>query len=147
MSSPQSLSMLAAMCAGVAGATAAWLVLRPPRRVGSRIRPYVQVARSRLGAGDADAAVLIAGGSARNPFIDVFAPIGQRLAGVLGRHRGQATCKPGCSSKEPARPRGRGLNPLGNAANGADRGQVASPSDGSVPMRPITGVAKWGRVG
>jgi tight adherence protein C len=79
------VALIAAVVAAIAAATGARLALSPPRPVGRRIRPYVQVARARLGAGDADAAVLIAGTAARNPFIDVFAPIGRRLATILGR--------------------------------------------------------------
>jgi tight adherence protein C len=79
------LALTAAAAAAIAGATAARLASSPPRPVGRRIRPYVQVARARLGAGDADAAVLTAGVAGRNPFIDVFVPIGRRLATVLGR--------------------------------------------------------------
>jgi tight adherence protein C len=79
------LGLTAAVTAAVAAATAARLVRRPPRPVERRIRPYVQVARSRLGAGDADAAVLVAAPPIGNPFVEVFAPIGHRLATILGR--------------------------------------------------------------
>ncbi len=84
MSSLQPLGVFAALCAAVAAAAAARLAVRPARRVAGRIHPYVQLARSRLGAGDADAAVLLPH-AGRSPVAEVVAPILQRVAHGLGR--------------------------------------------------------------
>ncbi len=77
--------VLAAMCAAVATATAVGLVVRPPRRVAVRVRPYAQLSRSRLGTGLADASVLASYGRPGGAVGAVFGPIGRRLAEVLGR--------------------------------------------------------------
>lgn len=72
---------VAALAAGVAASTAARLVVRPPARLGPRTRPYVQLARSRLGAGDADPAVL--DHRPRAAAAQVFGPMARRLADSL----------------------------------------------------------------
>ncbi|HSH58359.1 MAG TPA: hypothetical protein VK988_01720, partial [Acidimicrobiales bacterium] len=54
-----------------------------PLRV--RVRPYVQLSRALLGAGNADAAVLVRPEAAGGTVFEVLAPIGRRLARGLGR--------------------------------------------------------------
>jgi len=76
--------VLTALSAAVAVATAVGLVLRPPRRLPVRIRPYAQLSRSRLGAGYADTAVLAAPSAPSGVLADVLGPIGRRLAEGLG---------------------------------------------------------------
>ncbi|MDQ3569792.1 MAG: type II secretion system F family protein [Actinomycetota bacterium] len=78
-------SVLAALSAAVAVATAVWLVLPPPRRLAVRITPYAQLSRSRLGAGYADTAVLVPPSAPSGVVADVVGPIGRRLSEGLGR--------------------------------------------------------------
>lgn len=77
--------LLAALCAGVATATAVGLVLRPARPLRVRVRPYVQLSRARLGAGNPDAAVLVGPDGVGGTLSEVLGPIGRRLAVGLGR--------------------------------------------------------------
>lgn len=75
--------VMAAGAAGVAAASAVGLVVRPPARLGPRVRPFAQLARSRLGAGDADPAVLL--DRPRAAAAELAASAARRLAGVLAR--------------------------------------------------------------
>lgn len=51
MSAPLPAIVLATLSSSVAAATTAWLVVRPPRRLASRVRPYTLASRTTLGAG------------------------------------------------------------------------------------------------
>lgn len=81
---PDARVLVAGLSAAVAAATAVGLVARPPRRLGLRVRPFAQLARSRLGTGSADAAVLQVDGPAGNSVARVLGPPLRRLAHVLG---------------------------------------------------------------
>lgn len=74
-------TVAAALAAALAASTAARLALRPPARLGPRTRPYSQLARSRLGAGDADPAVL--DHRPRPAAAQVFGPMARRAADAL----------------------------------------------------------------
>jgi tight adherence protein C len=76
--------LVAGLSAAVAAATAVGLVARPPRRLGLRVRPFAQLARSRLGTGSADAAVLQVDGPAGGSVAGVLGPPLRGLAQVLG---------------------------------------------------------------
>ncbi len=75
-------SFLAAAAAAVVVAGAVGLAARPPRRLSPRMRPFAQLARSRLGAGSADAAVLQVDGPAGHPVARVLAPPLHRLSAI-----------------------------------------------------------------
>jgi len=75
--------VVAAGAAGVAAASAVRLVARPPGRLGPRLRPFAQLSRSRLGAGDADPAVLW--DRPRTAAVEVLAPPVRRAAAALAR--------------------------------------------------------------
>ena len=75
--------VLAGVAAAFATALAVGLVVSPPRRLAPRMGPFVQLSRSRLGAGDADVTVLGAKGPG-GPLLEVLAPIGRRAAEILG---------------------------------------------------------------
>lgn len=77
-------SFLAAASTAVVVAGAVGLAARPPRRLSPRMRPFAQLARSRLGTGSADAAVLHVDGPAGHPVARVLAPPLRRLATALG---------------------------------------------------------------
>lgn len=76
-------AVVAGVSAAVAVAGAVGLALRPPRRIGARVRPFAQLARSRLGTGSADAAVLHADSPAGHPIARVLGPPLRRLAQIL----------------------------------------------------------------
>lgn len=77
--------LLAALAGAVCAATAVGLVLHPPRRLGVRVRPYAQLARSRLGTGYADASVLHVVEGPSGAVREVFGPMLRRVAQLLGR--------------------------------------------------------------
>jgi hypothetical protein len=76
-------AVVAGVSAAVAVAGAVGLALRPPRRIGARVRPFAQLARSRLGTGSADAAVLHADSPAGHPIARVLGPPLRRAAQIL----------------------------------------------------------------
>ena len=73
----------AAGAAAVSAASAARVVSRPPMRLGPRLRPFAQLARSRLGTGDADPAVLW--DRPRAAVVEVLGPMARRAASWLGQ--------------------------------------------------------------
>ncbi|HUP70367.1 MAG TPA: type II secretion system F family protein [Acidimicrobiales bacterium] len=77
--------VLAALCGGVATATALGLLLHPARPLRVRVRPYVQLSRAQLGAGHPDAAVLVGAQSPVGTVAELLAQVGRRLAASLGR--------------------------------------------------------------
>jgi tight adherence protein C len=76
--------ILAGLTAATGVATAVGQVVRPPRRLAPRVRPYAQLSRSRLGTGSADAAVLQAEAGSGQALAAVFGPMARRLAHLLG---------------------------------------------------------------
>ncbi|MGH9011604.1 MAG: type II secretion system F family protein [Acidimicrobiia bacterium] len=82
-SMPTAPALLTGLAAGLAVAGAVGVTLRPPRRLGTRVRPFAQLARSRLGTGSADATVLHAGTPAGHPVTRVLGPPIRRAATVL----------------------------------------------------------------
>ncbi|HVW34962.1 MAG TPA: type II secretion system F family protein [Acidimicrobiia bacterium] len=76
-------TVVAGLSAAVAAAGAVGLAAHPPRRLGGRVRPFAQLARSRLGTGSADAAVLHVNGATGHPVTRVLGPPLRRLAQVL----------------------------------------------------------------
>lgn len=56
-----------------------------PARVADRVKPYVQLSRSRLGVGEPDVAVLADGGRARSALEEIVGPMLVRAAQLLGR--------------------------------------------------------------
>lgn len=77
--------LLAALAGAVCAAAAVSLVAHPPRRLATRVRPYAQLARSRLGTGYADASVLHVVEGPSGAVREVFGPMLRRLAEGLGR--------------------------------------------------------------
>lgn len=54
-------------------------------RVAARVRPYVQLSRSRLGVGDPDVGVLRVGAPPRSAVVEILGPMVVRTAELLGR--------------------------------------------------------------
>lgn len=71
---------VAALAAAAAVSSAVRLVVHPPARLGPRTRPFAQLARSRLGSGDADPAVLW---DRPRVAAQVFSPMARGLADGL----------------------------------------------------------------
>ena len=69
------------VCATVMAAAS--LVWPPPRRLAARLRPYTQVARSRLGTGQPETALLEASREERSSWDQVFGPLVRRAAEAL----------------------------------------------------------------
>ena len=78
------VSLLLSLSAGVTVTAIAWLVLRPPRRLPGRVRPYAHVARSRL-LRTADPQTYLAATGATAGVRDVFAPLMERMVHVYSR--------------------------------------------------------------
>lgn len=147
-------TLVAALAAGVAAATAAGLVVRPPARLGPRTRPYSQLARSRLGAGDADPGVLDA--PPRAAAAQVLGPLARRAAEALAglvdagdrasvetrlRHAGMADL-----SADDYRMRQLGWT-AGGAATGAAAGLALATSAATtlvlVALLAYAGASRW----
>ncbi|MGH9189980.1 MAG: type II secretion system F family protein [Acidimicrobiales bacterium] len=75
--------LLAALSASVVVGAAVVVMVRPPRRLALRVRPYAQLTRSRLGSGRGDAVVLVAEPARYQSVVDLAA-VARRLARALG---------------------------------------------------------------
>lgn len=83
MSATDPRVLLTGLAAAVTVAAGVGLAVRPPRRLGTRVRPFAQLARSRLGTGSADAAVLRVEAPTGRPVTRLLSPPLRRLAQVL----------------------------------------------------------------
>ena len=79
------LAVLAAASGGVSVGMLTRAVAPGPARVADRVKPYVQLSRSRLGVGEPDAAVLGEGGRTRSAVEEIVGPILVRAAQLFGR--------------------------------------------------------------
>jgi Flp pilus assembly protein TadB len=78
------LTLLLAFSAGTTVSAAAWVILRPPRRLRGRVAPYVQVIRTRLLRGaDPETYLTISRTPAR--VRDAFEPLIERLTSIHSR--------------------------------------------------------------
>jgi Flp pilus assembly protein TadB len=78
------LTLLLAISAGTTVSAAAWVILRPPRRLRGRVAPYVQVIRTRLLRGaDPETYLTISRTPAR--VRDAFEPLIERLSRIHSR--------------------------------------------------------------
>lgn len=75
----------AALSGGVTVALFVRALFPGPARVAARVRPYVQLSRSRLGVGDPDVRVLGVGTPPRSAIVEVLGPMVVRAAELLGR--------------------------------------------------------------
>lgn len=78
------LTLLLAVSAGTAVSATAWVLLRPPRRLRSRMTSYVQVARTRLYRG-ADPETYLALSRRPAQIRDAFEPLLDRLSRLIAR--------------------------------------------------------------
>lgn len=82
------LPLLLALSSGATVTAVVWAVLRPPKRLRSRVRPYAHVARTRL-LRAADPETYLAATAAPATIGQVFEPILERLSRLAARLLGQ----------------------------------------------------------
>lgn len=78
------LPLLLALSSGVTVTAIAWVVLRPPTRLRSRVRPYAHVARTRL-LRSADPETYLVAMRAPATFLSAFGPVLDRLSRLATR--------------------------------------------------------------
>lgn len=86
--------LVAAVAAGAFVAQVVHLLIPPPRRLATRLVPYTQAARFRLGTGQPETALLEASRESRSSLDLVFGPLLRRAASALAAYvdvGGQAT--------------------------------------------------------
>lgn len=78
--------LLTAILAAYAAAMVAWAIVRPPASLEGRLRPYVQLRRTRLGQrADVNAALAIDSTINQGPMRRIFNPIIEGFAGAVSR--------------------------------------------------------------